>query len=515
MKKALLFIRTSTERQETQSQLKETKEYAIDLGYKDFVVLERAGASAYKVSTKYVELVEDMKAMIEADPDIDAVVCWHLNRLSRNPSKALEIEEYLVKHHIQLYVKTPQLKLLNDDGTENEAAGLIFMVYSKVSQYQIDELRDKSHRAKDRDKALKKYLGGKVKFGYKVVDKQNVEDPVQSKIVNDIFDLYGSGQYSFVTLAKEIQERYGVELPKYRIAQILWCTAYYDGEMYPPIITKAQFDKAQKQRTDSQAPKPPMTSKHSYFGNRIVQCAKCGYGMTADVDGYRCINRCKGNKYVGVGNMDGLLWLIASHLEGERLLNASARDEYIEKQAVLRAKISGVAQSIAKVEKRAEKAKKMCLNDLLTVEEYKAVVDEVEQQTKDIKAKQTAWQAEIVELQHLIEEDKLSIQRILTIADKISESDEKEMRNIVRRWIKKVTVDDDFNVEVHTLVRVYKVHYRKHSPAPWYTISGKRLAVAAVVRKDGNCCLGDNAKRFNKPLDIPATLAWLGGADII
>ena len=513
--KCILFVRCSTEKQEIESQLAETKKYAESLHYDEFIPIGRVGASAAKVDKLYLEIVQEMKDRIVADPEVKAVVCWHLNRLARNDIMAMDIKKFLVEHKVQLHIFDPNLKLLNDDGSVNNGAELVFSIFATMSQQQAEELRLKSSRAKTRDKALHKYLGGRGIFGYHPVNKFMEPHPVNAKIVNDIYDLYGTGQYSFTTLAAEINERYGTSLVKYRISQILENKHYYDGEIYPPIITKAQFEKAEKQRKDSQAPKPPMTSKYHYFGSRIVQCPKCGYAMIADTDGYRCINRCKGNRQVGVGNMDGLLWLIASHLEGQRLVNASARDEYLQKQAVLRAKIEGVAQSLTKGDKRAERGKKMALDGLIEIEEYKAILEEVEQQTKDIKAKQAAWEAEIVELQHLIEEDKLSIQRILTIADRIYDSDELEMRNIVRRWVRKVTVDDDFNVEVHTLTRVYKAHYRRHSPAPWYTMSGQRLVVPSVVRKDGNCCFGDNAKRFNKPSEIAPTLAWLNGSEVV
>lgn len=513
MKKCLLFVRSSTNRQETQSQLKETKEYAIDLGYKDFVVLERAGASAYKVSTKYVELVEDMKAMIEADPDIDAVVCWHLNRLSRNPSKALEIEEYLVEHKIQLYIKTPQLKLLNDDGTENEAAGLIFMVYAKISQYQIDELRDKSSRAKTRDKALHKFIGGRgIPFGYMVEDKFVKPDPKNAKIVNEIFDLYGTGQWSYHTLAPEIDERYGLDFDWYRIKRIIQDKHYYDETHYPAIITKAQYDLAMEKRDANYTQFKPRNHKHYTFANRLIKCPVCGYGLTTNTESYKCIHNCK-DVYYGINNVDGLVWLIASHLEGQRLLNSSAKDEYLQKQAVLRAKIEGVAQSITKGEKVQQNLKKALIQGYIDLDEFTKGMDKVEQQTKDIRAKQAAWQAEITELQRLIDEDKLSIQRILKVADKISSVDEQEMRSIVRKWIKKVTVEDNV-FTVTTLTQTYKAVYKRYNwVSRWLTLSGKPLVIAPVNRTKTDCKLG--AVHTKNPMDAVTTLTWLNGSEII
>lgn len=512
-KKCLLFVRASTNHQETQSQLNETRQYAESLGYKEFVILGGSGFSAYKVSKKYVELLDEFKNILLTDKSIDSVVVWAINRLSRNPSKSLEIEEFLVQNNIQLHCKIPQLTLLNDDGTENDAASMIFTIYSKISQHEIKELQAKARRGKAEKRALHKFQGGaRPPFGY-IMDADNnvLPHPTEAPILAELFDLYATGEYSYPQLIEEINARHGLDLHTHSAYNFLHRKLYYDGAMYPPIITEAQFKAAQKERDNSRA--RPSVYKHFTFANRLIKCPKCGKGYTATERKYIChkLNQC-GSPTIATANLDGLLWLICSHLESERLLNTSVKDEYLQKKAVLAAKIDAVAQTLAKGEKRAQRAKKMCLSDLLTIEEYKTILKDVEDEQKETKRKIGEWKVQITELDRLIAEDGKSVQRILQISNNITSADEQEMRSIVRKWVKQITfVGDVWCIE--TLTRTYRAVYNCYGfPTKWKTVNGNFIAVKPLKRDNTGCNFADIKI---KPTDLPYTLAWLSGSEIV
>jgi DNA invertase Pin-like site-specific DNA recombinase len=510
MKKAILFIRSSSERQEIESQLKETREYAESLKeFDDYVVIGDKGASAYKKSKKYMELIDDLKYIIEHDPEISAVVVWHLNRLSRSDKVAIEIKEYLIEKHIQLYVKEPQLKLFDDDGTVNSNAELIFNIFATLNKQQINELRKKSHRAKVRDAALHKFTGGRKKFGYKVVDKQVVPDENETPIINDIYNIYASGEYSYHSTADEINERYGTTFNFDNIKKFIHDTSYHDGVRYPPIVTKFQYDRCVEKRDKNWSKYKSMEKKHHRFANRLIRCPVCGKGYTANVESYRCID-IDGSRMVSISNMDGLLWVIASHLEGEKLLKSSAKDEYIQNKAVLEAKIEGVAQSLTRVEKKAERGKKLALEGLISIEEYKAILKEKEAAGAEIQLKVDNWKAEIADLDRLINENTIGMKRILEISGQISSMDELEMRKIVRRWVRRITFDDKGVFTVETLTRTYKAVYNRYGyESRWYTLSGKPLVVLPLVRDKDGAHLGKNRCKAD---DVVTTIAWLGGS---
>ena len=512
--KCLIWVRASTDRQETESQLKETIEYAKSLRFDEFEIINKAGASAYKVNKLYLQMIDEMKSKILADPDIKAVVCWHLNRLARNESMAMDIKDFLIEHKIQLYVNEPTIKLFNNDGTINEGAELIFSLFATMSKQQVSELRLKVKRAKKRDKALHKYIGGNtVAYGYRINEDNYLEpDPETSKIVQDIFDLYGSGNYSFLTLAKEINERYGTDMNWHYMYSVLHNTKFYDGTMYPPIITELQYRKAEKQRNDT-ASRPMQSIRHT-FANRIIKCPVCGKGLTANRRDYRCRIECKTGNRIGIPNMDGLLWTIASHLESDRLLNASAKDDYVEKQAVLASKIKSAEQSLAKGEKKAERGKKMALEGLIEIEEYKDILRQVENDQKEVKRKVDEWKSEIAEIDRLISEDGKDIKRILELSDRISYMDEEQMKEIVRRWVKKVTYTSDWVFTIETITRTYKARYVRYDRQynRWFTLNNNPIATRQLYRDKDGCSFGD--VRIS-PVDIPITMAWLSGSEIV
>jgi DNA invertase Pin-like site-specific DNA recombinase len=509
--KALLWTRVSTERQEVDSQLKETTEYAISLGYDEFVNISRVGASAYKANKLYLEMIEEFKNLIETDKDIKAVVCWHLNRLARNDQYAIQIKNFLIEHKVQLYIKEPQLKLLNDDMTVNEGAELVFNIFAAMSRQQISELKAKSHRAKVRDKALHKYLGARIPLGYTIKDKMLIPDPTKVDIVRDLFTMYGTGEWSYKTIAREFNERYGTDYyDKHNIKSMLSNKHYYDGEMCPPIITKAEFDKAAGIR-DSCTSRPQGT-RNIRFGAKLIECPVCGKHYTANIRDYRCVNDCN-HRRVSISNLDGLLWFIACHLEGERMLKTDTKDELLQKKAVLEAKINGVAQLSMKGVKKAERAKKMALDGLIEIEEYKDILKEVEQENEEHNKRIEGYKSEIRDIDRLIEEDTMSLKRILEISDQIDEMSEEQMFTIVHRWIKRITFTDDWDFAIETLVRTYKVRYNRYGyPSRWFTTFGHALAVPKFKHsKDGSSIVPSKCT----PKDIPVTMGWLSGSEIV
>lgn len=513
IKKCILFVRASTLKQEVESQLKETREYAESLGYNEFVILGGTGKSAYKVTDEYLALIDEMKETIKKDPEIKAVVCWAMNRLFRNISVADELKNWFVENKIQLEIREPHIKLLEADGSLSNSSEMIFYFFSVYNKQQIDELKKKSIRGKNAKKAMHKYAGGKLPpFGYEIdKDKFVVPNEKEAVIVNDIFNLYATGEYSYPQLVKEINERYGTNLQVHSIFNFLKRKSYYDNTVYPPIITEAQFKACADERARCTA--KPSVYKHFTFANRLIKCPKCGKGYTATERKYIChkLNKCS-SPTISTANLDGLLWLIASHLESERLLNTSAKDEYLQKKAVLEAKITSVDNYTRRYEKVRQNLKKALIQGSLDADDYTDGIKKVEAEEKDTLEKVGTWKSQIAEIDKLINEDTLSIKKILEISDHITSMDEQEMRSIVRRWIKEITFEGSVWTIV-TLTRTYKAVYNCYGfPTKWTTIYGHYLA-ARPLKRDNNGSRFADIKL--KPTDLPITLAFLRGSEIV
>ena len=512
--KCIVFVRVSTERQEVDSQLKDTIDYAKSLDFDDFVIISRIGASAFEVSKFYLEMIDELKDTVERDKDIKAVVCWHLNRLCRNDVIAADLKQFLINHKVNLYIKEPTIKLLNDDLTVNSGAELAFSLFATMAKQQAEELRKKTIRAKKRDMRLHKYIGGPVvKYGYRVNKDKYIEpDPVESEIVKEIFDIYINECHSYPKTTREINERRGINLTEPHIIHIIRSKKYYNESQYPAIITEEIYRQAEEVRKNNNCTKDTQ-HRNRRFANRLIECPVCGSGYTANVRDYRCITRgCKG-MMLSIPKLDGLLWLIASHLESERLLNTSAKDEYLQKKAVLAAKIASVESSATKDAKARERAKKCVVEGIITIEEYKERIRTLDNENEMVQKKVLEWRTEIDEIDRLMSEDTNSIKKILEIADNISAKDELQMRDIVRKWIRHIAIKDDI-LTIETLTRTYKCIYnpwgKKYS---WYTVGKKPLAVRYIRRtKFGEVWFDDIRV---KPTELPYTLAWLSGSEIV
>lgn len=511
--KCLLFIRTSTTRQEVESQLKETREYAESLGYDEFVTVGDKGRSAYKVTDEYLELIGEMKETINKDPEIKAVVCYHLNRLFRNITVANELKEWFVENKIQLEIREPHIKLLEADGTLSNSSEMVFYFFSVYSKQQIDELRAKTVRAKKRDMLLHKYIGGPVvKYGYRVNKDKFVEpDPEKAEIVKEIFDIYVNHCHSYPTATREINERHGMDFGEYHITHILNCPKYWDGTQYPPIITEEVYRQAEAIRKSHTMKDTQYRNRR--FANRLITCPVCGKGYTANVRDYRCATKGCHGTMLSIPQLDGLLWRISSHLESEHLMRLDNMEEYAQKKAVLGDKIKSVDSYATKDKKSRERAKKCVVEGIITIEEYKERISELDNEYRKVEEKVGMWKAEIEEIDRLMSEDTGKAKRILEISDNITASDESQMRDIVRKWVKRIGIDGR-DITVETVARVYRCVCRPYGKKyVWYTVNGNPLPVKPVNRaKGGKVWFG---KCTVKPQDLATTLAWLGGSEIV
>ena len=114
MSKILAVIRSSSERQETESQKKEMIQFCIEKGYAEdeIKVIEVAGASARKLNKKYLDMLDSIKATI-INEGFTCCAFWHLNRLGRNESKLVEMKDFFKKNKIQVYIKYPSIQLFH------------------------------------------------------------------------------------------------------------------------------------------------------------------------------------------------------------------------------------------------------------------------------------------------------------------------------------------------------------------------------------------------------------------
>lgn len=512
--KTIAICRVSTNKQEIESQIKELKTFILADGVKekDITWVTGRGVSAVKEDDRFKQNIQEVNRLIESGK-YDCVYAWELSRIARRRVTLDLLIENLVKHHVQLKIKTPNLYLLNPDGSVNYGMELSITLFSTLAEQEMKDKKERFRRGKDRLKQEGKYLGGQLQYGYKLdKEKRIIIDEEQAKVIRYTYECYATGEYTIGTLTKHLHEL-GYNIDSTWAHRVLINENFHNGK-YPQIITKQLFEDTKKIREKNRT-SAPMTSKHYHFANRLAKCPHCGYGYSTVGDLYKCVN-CKDGKLISIKHLDGMLWLIAKTLEYQNLLNDrnTTTKAIAKKKAELEKKINGVGSRTAKTEKARERAKECVVEGIITIEEYKARIAKIDSEAKDIDRQVGEWKKEIKHLEGLEQEGMLS--KATNLTDTIANYSEETKRTIVRKWVNKVEIADDGTITTYTALREYRCVFKGKGYAwKWYTTDGKKLVIPHMNREGEGCVETYPDKSKFTPIDAIRTAQWLGGATIL
>lgn len=255
MAKAILLVRVSTTKQEIATQTKELVDYALADGYNksDLIIIEGVGASAIKLNEVYLAEIEKLYNTIENDKSINTVYVWEISRIGRNEEKLMQIKNFLIAHKVQLVIKNPSLRLLNNDGSVNNGVELAFSLFATMSKQEMEIKKDRFLRSKARNKAEGKYNGGRIKLGYKLdSNKYFIIDEDKAQIVRQIFDWYVNEGFSYKKIFSKLIEKNIYKMPPNfntsggQIRKLIMDKSYIGEGLYPQIIDTNTFNKAQE-----------------------------------------------------------------------------------------------------------------------------------------------------------------------------------------------------------------------------------------------------------------------------
>jgi DNA invertase Pin-like site-specific DNA recombinase len=161
-KTAFIYCRVSTDKQETERQLRELTNYCEVQGYEIVGTLQESISATKSVKSRehLIQLVKASKASYFIAQDI--------SRFSRNTKVGIELKDRLHQLKVCLVFIQTGLKSLDDDGTENDTARLLFnmllSVYEMENSTKIKMIKNGLTNA---------VLNGKV-LGRKVGYKENL-----------------------------------------------------------------------------------------------------------------------------------------------------------------------------------------------------------------------------------------------------------------------------------------------------------------------------------------------------
>lgn len=527
MKKAVLFVRVSTEKQTLESQIEALKRTAFIDGYSDsdLIVIAKK-ESGVKLKESEREGLNELKSVI-IENDVDCVYIFELSRLSRDPMTLYSVRDKIFKDNkVQLKCLKPTFSLLEEpERTKFDAMGsLVFSIFGCFAEQEVVEKKERFHRGKAQKAIEGKYSGGTVPYGYKIdANKDNllVINHDEADIIHTIFDLYEAG-YSLSRISQELRER-GLKYQNYVnkkrspekdfgiwfVHQILTAelltgrktkgaTASF-ARSYPAIISEAQFDRCRKIAEDNNTSFGKV--ERIFLAKGLIRCPECGANFRAYSSKihYSCPNAlmssnvrrlnnledrrlCSNNICISISAMDALLWHVAVMKECEFMLGSAISDksEFEHQIAILKEKIDAIQPRLDDIAGKRSRIVDAFIEGEITKEtELKkfAELDEQKQailrQKVEYEQKVEYFQSRIADIMNFYSMESLeagdladSMENALRIREKIeATATDEEKSRLVHKHIKEV------NVEKQTIVYTFNEKKVKEAPAKYVTIT--------------------------------------------
>lgn len=527
MKKAVLFVRVSTEKQTLESQIEALKRTAFIDGYSDsdLIVIAKK-ESGVKLKESEREGLNELKSVI-IENDVDCVYIFELSRLSRDPMTLYSVRDKIFKDNkVQLKCLKPTFSLLEEpDRTKFDAMGsLVFSIFGCFAEQEVVEKKERFHRGKAQKAIEGKYSGGTVPYGYEIdANKDNllVINHDEADIIHTIFDLYEAG-YSLSRISQELRER-GLKYQNYVnkkrspekdfgiwfVHQILTAelltgrktkgaTASF-ARSYPAIISEAQFDRCRKIAEDNNTSFGKV--ERIFLAKGLIRCPECGANFRAYSSKihYSCPNAlmssnvrrlnnledrrlCSNNICISISAMDALLWHVAVMKECEFMLGSAISDksEFEHQIAILKEKIDAIQPRLDDIAGKRSRIVDAFIEGEITKEtELKkfAELDEQKQailrQKVEYEQKVEYFQSRIADIMNFYSMESLeagdladSMENALRIREKIeATATDEEKSRLVHKHIKEV------NVEKQTIVYTFNEKKVKEAPAKYVTIT--------------------------------------------
>ena len=122
------------------------------------------------------------------DRDVDSVVVFKSDRISRNGRESLQFEELLAKHHVD-YLSTTEGDL-SGDSVDSE---FMSFIRAGLNQRERKLISMRTIMALERKRERGERVGGQPKFGLRVVNGELVEDSGEQMVRGRVLELRKSG----------------------------------------------------------------------------------------------------------------------------------------------------------------------------------------------------------------------------------------------------------------------------------------------------------------------------------
>ena len=291
--KYFLYARKSSESEDRQvqsidDQVNRLKQLARDLNL-DIKKVYTESKSAKKPNNR--PLFDEMIQRIE-NGEAQGILCWHLNRLSRNPIDSGKLS-WILQQGLVKSIQTIERQYLPEDNV------LLFNVETGMAnQYILDLSRDvKRGTAKKLSEGWKPQVAN---IGY-LNDKENktiIKDPERFNLIRKMWDLMLTGNYTPPKILDIANNEWGLKTKKFKriggnslsrsAIYSIFTNPFYAGIIrhkdkeyqgsHEPMITLEEFDRVQMLLGRKGKPRP---KTHEFAFTGSIRCGVCGCLYTA------------------------------------------------------------------------------------------------------------------------------------------------------------------------------------------------------------------------------------------
>lgn len=321
--KCIIFVRVSTDRQATDEQTVRLRALAEADGFsvEDQFLIDYKESGIRLKEEERLGLTE-MKELITGNPDITSVYAFEISRIARTKKVLFSIEEFLVSRKIQLIIAEPAIRLLNPDGSINDAADFSFTLFAQYAESEMRLRKERFKNGAERAKKMGHWHGGRCLFGFRIEDKRMVPDEENAFIVRRIFEMYAGGE-SQSYIAQYLHE-FGLKTKGYNLFKLL------NNPKYVELVGQELFDSVQTLK----ATKKSVNRKFRLYapGEQLIRCPKCGRHYVHITNCYICLGRIKPQNDCDEGfsirdtYMDAFLLISAKYTYAARL-HAEKKDD--------------------------------------------------------------------------------------------------------------------------------------------------------------------------------------------
>ncbi len=294
MKCAVLYARVSSKDQEREgysipAQLKLLREYAQKNDFqilREFIDVETAKTTGRKQFSEMVRFFRE-------SPSCRVVMVEKTDRLYRNFRDFVTLEDLEVEIHLP-----KEGQIIGKDSKSQ--ARLVHGIQVVIARNYIENLREEVRKGM-REKAAQGIYPSRPPIGYRNNKLEHtIEiDPDKAPIARRMFELYGSGNHSLLSLRRTLKPEFGFSMAKgylerllknpFYMGKFLWEDKLYQGT-HTPLISAELFEHAQAVFRGHNKPK---YRRHEFAFGGLLRCAYDDCTVTAEIKKnrytyYRC-----------------------------------------------------------------------------------------------------------------------------------------------------------------------------------------------------------------------------------